>query len=95
MSEKKLERSPGNGRTYIVQFGSWHDSFSALALCSLLSYSALFQLMTARAISELYYNIWKLKSKRKWIKRSIVEYKFHYIYMDYAAKKPTYVLLPE
>ena len=52
LSKKAREKS--RKRSDIVQFGRWRDSFSS-ALCSILSQSTLFQPMTARVISKLYY----------------------------------------
>ena len=40
----------------MVQFGRWRDSFNSV-LCSILSQSTLFQPVTARVISELYYKL--------------------------------------
>ena len=52
LSKKAREKS--RKRSDIVQFGRWRDSFSS-ALCSIFSQSTLFQPMTARVISKLYY----------------------------------------
>ena len=57
LSKKKLSkkaREKSRKRSDIVQFGRWRDSFSS-ALCSIFSWSTLFQPMTARVISKLYY----------------------------------------
>ena len=52
---RKKAKKKSRKRSNIVQFGRWRDSFSS-ALCSILSWSTLFQPMTVRVISELYYN---------------------------------------
>ena len=53
---RKKAKKKSRKRSNIVQFGRWRDSFSS-ALCSILSQSTLFQPMTARVISELYYKL--------------------------------------
>ena len=50
INEKKLERSPENGRSD-DQIGRWLDSFSS-ATCFVLWYSTLFLPMTTRVTSE-------------------------------------------
>ena len=50
--------------SYVI-IGRWRDSFSS-ALCSILSQSTLFQPMTARVISELYY-----KTEQSTVKASL------------------------
>ena len=57
--KKKKTREKSRKRSDKVQFGRWRDSFNS-ALCSLLSWSTLFQPTTARFISELHYNICSL-----------------------------------
>ena len=61
--------------------GRWRDSFSS-ALCSILSYSTLFQPITARVISELYYkteqSTFKASPFVKWWTRSDQSRRAHF-----------------